>query len=187
MPAPNQVIKDTKARMEKTLEAVKHEFSTVRTGKANPQLLETIRVDYYGSQTPINQVATISAPEPNMLLVQPWDKNSLQPITKAIQASELGLNPSSDGTVLRIVIPPLNEERRKEYVKACKKMAEDGRVAVRNERRDAIEALRKLEKDKEISEDESRKVQKEAQDLTDEYIGKVDAALDDKEEEIMQV
>jgi ribosome recycling factor len=187
MPASNDVVKETKQRMEKTLEATKHDFAGVRTGKANPQLLESIKVDYYGSMMPLDQVATISAPEPNMIVVQPWDKNALQPIVKAIQGSDLGLNPNSDGNIIRLVIPALNEERRKEFVKIVRKMAEDGRIAIRNERRDAIERLRRLEKDKEVSEDDSHRLQKESQDLTDEYIKKIDAAVDGKEEEIMQV
>lgn len=183
----NTVMKETKARMEKTLDATKHDFSTVRTGKANPQLLDSVQVDMYGSKMPLNQVATISAPEPAMITIQPWDKNALQPIEKAIQKSDLGLNPSNDGNMIRIVIPPLNEERRKEFVKLIKKMAEDGRIAVRNHRRDAIETLRKAEKDKEISEDDSRRLQKEVQELTDSYIEKVDEAVESKEAEIMQV
>jgi ribosome recycling factor len=186
MPA-NTVIKETKARMEKTLEATRHDFSTVRTGKANPQLLDSVQVDMYGSKMPLNQVATVSAPEPAMITIQPWDKNALQPIEKAIQKSDLGLNPSNDGNMIRIVIPPLNEERRKEFVKLVKKMAEDGRIAVRNHRRDAIEVLRKAEKDKEISEDDSHRLQKEVQELTDSYIEKVDEAVESKEAEIMQV
>ncbi len=187
MQAANSSVKNAKQRMEKSLDATKQEFSSVRTGKANPQLLDSIRVDYYGSKLPLNQVATVSAPEPNMIMVQPWDKNALQPIVKAIQASDLGLNPNSDGSVIRIVIPPLNEERRREFVKVIHKMAEEGKIAIRNIRRDAIEELRKQEKEKDITEDDSHRLQKEVQDLTDEYIKKVDDAVAAKEEEIMQV
>ena len=182
-----KVIKDTRARMEKTLESVVHEFGTVRTGKANPALLDSVRVDAYGSKSPLSHVATVSAPQPNMLVVQPWDKSMLSAIDKAIKLSDLGFNPSNDGTSLTIVIPPLNEERRKDFVKVIKKMAEEGRVSIRNERRDAVDTLRAQEKASEISEDDSRRTQKEVQKLTDDYITKIDEALEAKEKELMEV
>jgi len=187
MASESATVRQTRAKMHKTLEATVHEFSTVRTGKANPALLDVVRVDYYGQKMPISQLANITTPEPAMLMVQPWDKDALGAIDKAIRLSELGLTPTNDGNVIRIVLPPLTEERRKEYVKVVRKMAEEGRIAVRNERRDAIEHLRKQEKEKKISEDESRHDQKLLQNLTDEFIKKVDEALEAKEAEIMEV
>jgi len=187
MASESAIIRQTRAKMQKSLEAIIHEFSTVRTGKANPALLDIVRVDYYGSKVPISQIATVTTPEPAMLVVQPWDKSSLGAIDKAIRLSDLGLTPTNDGNVIRIVLPPLTEERRREFVKVVRKMAEEGRIVIRNERRDAIEHLRRQEKAKEISEDESRRDQKEVQTLTDEFIRKVDEALAAKEEEIMEV
>ncbi|HOT37241.1 MAG TPA: ribosome recycling factor [Candidatus Latescibacteria bacterium] len=187
MATESQIVRQTRAKMQKTLETIVHEFSTVRTGKANPALLDVVRVEAYGSKVPISQVANVTAPEPAMLLVQPWDKSTIGAIDKAIRLSDLGLNPTNDGNVIRIALPPLTEERRKEYVKIVHKMAEDGRIVIRNERRDAIEELRKMEKAKQVSEDDSRRDQKEIQTLTDEFIKKVDAALAAKEKEIMEV
>ena len=183
----SKIIKNTRTKMEKTFEAVVHDFSTVRTGKANPALLDAVRVDAYGNKSPLSHVANVSAPQPNMLVVQPWDKSMLSAIDKAIKLSDLGLNPSNDGASLSIVIPPLTEERRKDFVKVVKKMAEDGRVAIRNERREAVDNLRKQEKESDISEDDSRRTQKDVQKLTDDYIKKIDEALEQKEAEIMEV
>lgn len=187
MATESQIVRQTRAKMQKTLEAIVHDFSTVRTGKANPALLDVVRVDAYGSKVPLAQVATVTAPEPATLLVQPWDKSTLGAIDKAIRLSELGLNPTNDGNVIRIALPPLTQERRKEYVKIVHKMAEDGRIVIRNERRDAIETLRKMEKAKQISEDDSHRDQKDTQTVTDEFIKKVDVALAAKEKEIMEV
>jgi ribosome recycling factor len=159
----------------------------VRTGKATTALLDPVRVEYYGSHVPLSQVAGLSAPEPRLLIVQPWDKTLVGEIAKAIQKSDLGLNPISDGQVLRIPIPPLNEERRRELVKVVKKMVEEGRVAVRNVRRDGNEELKKLQKDKKISEDAEKKSQAEVQKLTDKHIAQMDELLSKKEAEIMEV
>ena len=183
----SRLTKQTRAKMTKTLESTVHDFSTVRTGKANPAMLDVVRVDYYGAKSPISQVATVSTPQPDLMIIQPWDKSQLAAIEKAIRLSDLGLNPSNDGNALSIVVPPLNEERRREFVKVVKKMAEDGRVAIRNQRREAVDILRKHEKAHEISEDESHKGQKEIQSLTDEFIKKLDEALVAKEEDIMEV
>lgn len=183
----HEVVRTTRSKMQKSLEATTHEFSTVRTGKANPALLDIVRVDYYGTKTPISQLATVTAPEGNLLVVQPWDKGALGAIDKAIRLSDLGLNPANDGNVIRLAIPPLTEERRKEFVKVVHKMAEEGRITIRNERRDAIEELRKQEKAGKISEDDSRRLQKEVQELTDEFIEKLDEAVKAKEAEIMAV
>ncbi|MDZ7315433.1 MAG: ribosome recycling factor [candidate division KSB1 bacterium] len=177
--------KDAKERMEKALETVRSDFAKLRTGKATPALLDGIRIDYYGTPTPLKQVANISAPEPRLLVVQPWERNMLAEIERAIIKSDLGFNPTNDGIVIRIPIPQLSEERRKELVKIAKKNAEEGRVAVRNIRRDVNERLKKAEKAGEISEDESRNAQEDIQKLTDEYIKKIDDLLASKEKEIM--
>ncbi len=187
MAADTDVIRRTRARMQKTIESTTHEFGTVRTGKANPALLESIKVDAYGQQMPLNQVATVSAPEASQLVIQPWDKSTVAAIEKAIVASDLGMNPNNDGNVIRIAVPPLNEERRKEFVKMVHKMAETGRVAIRNERRDAVDELRKAEKNDGMPEDESHRLQKSVQELTDESIRRLDGVLEAKEAEIMEV
>jgi ribosome recycling factor len=183
-------VAETKAeatkRMDKSLEALKKDFQHVRTGRATPSLFDNIRVDYYGSQMPINQVATVSIPEARMVLIQPWEKTMLPVIEKAIKASDLGLNPQSDGNILRVPIPALSEERRQTLAKSCKKTAEEGKVAIRNIRRDSNEALKKLEKDRKITEDESKKALEEIQKLTDKYIATVDTMLAAKEKEVME-
>jgi len=181
------VITDAESRMKKAVEAAKSEFGAVRTGKASPSLLEPVRVDAYGTQMPLNQVASISAPEPRLLVVQPFDRSLIEAISKSIQKSGLGLNPSSDGTLIRLPIPPLTEERRREMVKLVKKMAEDGKVALRNVRRDANDEIRALEKDGTMSEDDSRKMQAEIQKLTDKYIAGLDEAAAKKEKEVLEV
>ena len=181
------VITDTKTRMAKAIEATKHEFSSLRTGRARPALLEQIRVDYYGTPTPINQLATITVPEPRLLVVQPWDRKMVKDIERGILKSELGLVPSSDGTHVRVPIPSLTEERRKELVKIAHRHAEEGRVAIRNVRREAKEMIEKLEEDGDISEDDAKRGLDELQKLTDKYIADVEALLASKDKEIMEV
>ncbi len=182
-----EVLKDAKERMQKAVEATRREFSAIRTGRATPALLERITVEYYGVPTPITQLATISVPEPRLLVVQPWDKRIVKDVERAILKSDLGLVPSSDGTVIRIPIPPLTEERRKELVRVARKHAEDGRVAIRNIRREAKEIIENLEDEGEISEDEARRALDELQKLTDQHIQEIDRHLSRKEEEILEV
>ncbi len=174
-------------RMQKAVEALQRELATIRAGKATTSLLDNIRVDYYGTPTPVKQVASIAAPEPRLLVVQPWEKNLLQPIAKAIQASDLGLNPQDDGQVLKIPIPALNEERRKDLVKHTHKMAEEGRVAVRNIRRDANDHFKKAQKDGSVSEDDARRAMDQIQKLHDKYIAQIEESVKKKEEEVMEV
>lgn len=181
------VFKEAERKMNAVIDATKREFATIRTGRATPSLLDRISVEYYGTETPLNQLANISVPEPRMLMVQPWDKSAVKAIEKAILASDLGLTPNSDGNVVRIAIPPLTEERRKELVKIVRKEAEEKRVAVRNVRRDANEEVKALEKSGEISEDESRRAQDDIQELTNKYISKIDELLAAKETEILEV
>ncbi|MGH2452592.1 MAG: ribosome recycling factor [bacterium] len=182
-----EVITDAKTRMGKALEATRHEFAAVRTGRANPALLEQIRVDYYGVPTPVNQLATVSVPEPRLLVIQPWDKKMVKDVERAILKSELGLMPSSDGVVIRLPIPSLTEERRRDLVKVVRKHAEEGRIAVRNVRREAKEMIEDLERDGEVSEDASLRAVEELQRLTDEFIAGVDRALEGKEKEILEL
>ncbi len=179
--------KEARAQMEKALEAMRREFSGVRTGKASPALLDVVRVDAYGSKMPLNQVASVSAPEPRLLVVQPWDKGLVPAVEKAIRNAELGLNPATDGGVIRVPIPALNEERRKEMVRMLHKLAEEGRIAVRHARQEANKALKQKQADGEVSEDDARRQMDEVQKLTDEYIGKIDHLLKAKEEEVMEV
>ena len=174
-------------QMEKTIEALKHEFSTIRAGRANAQMLDKIRVDYYGTPTPINQVGSISVPEPRTLMINPWDKSAMKDIETAIRNSDLGLNPTNDGEVIRISVPALTEERRKELCKQAKKSAEEFKVRIRNERRDANDKLKKLEKEGEITEDDLKKAQDNVQKMTDKYIKEIDTLLDIKEKDIMAV
>lgn len=181
-----EVYEDAGDRMEKCLEALKREFTKVRTGRASTSLLDGIRVDYYGTPTPLAQMATISTPEARLILIQPWDNQVIADIEKAILKSELGLNPMNDGKVLRIAIPPLTEERRKDLVKIVGKMAEDSRVAVRNVRRDSNDMIKDLKKEKEISEDDSFKGQDEIQKITTDFIKKVDDIFETKEKEILE-
>lgn len=178
---------DTEERMKKAVESGRRELASIRTGKATPALLDGIRVDYYGTMTPLSQVANVSAPDSRLLMIQPWEKRLIPDIVKAIQKSDLGLNPQPDANVVRLPIPPLTEERRKDLVKLVKKLAEDGKIAIRNIRRDAKDALKKAEKDKEISEDESRKAQEHVQEITDKYIELTDEMTKKKEEEVMEV
>ncbi len=181
------VIADAKTRMQKAIEATRHEFGSLRTGRASPVLLEQIRVDYYGTSTPINQLATITVPEPRLLVIQPWDKKFAKDVERAILKSELGLVPSSDGVHIRVPIPPLTEERRKELVKVAHRHAEEGRVAVRNIRREAKEMIEELEESGEVSEDDAERGLEELQKLTDKAIADVDALLAAKDREIMEV
>lgn len=172
-------------KMEKAVQATQKEFQSIRTGRANPAILHRIHVEYYGTETPLQQLATVSVPEPRMLMIQPFDKNALSEIDRAIQKSDLGLTPTNDGKVLRLNIPPLTEERRREYVKLAKKIAEEGKVAIRNVRRDAIDHIKKLEKDG-LPQDAIKDFQDEVQQLTDQYTQKIDTATDEKETEIME-
>jgi len=180
-------IKEAKDKMEAALSALKREFATVRTGKATPALLDTVRVEAYGAKMPINQVATVATPEASLIVVQPFDRSLIKQIEHAIQAASLGLNPANDGQVIRIPIPPLNQERRKEYVKLLHKMAEDAKVSIRHSRQEARDEIKILLKDHKVTEDEGHKKQDEAQKLTDQYISKIDELLKHKEEEVMQV
>jgi ribosome recycling factor len=177
----------TRARMEKVISDLQHEMSTIRTGRASISLLDSIRVDYYGTPTPLNQVATLHVPEPSLITVQPWDVSQIGTIEKSIRASDLGLNPSNDGKIIRVPIPPLTEERRKQLVKHLHAVTEDHRVAVRNIRRDANEGVRRLLKEKLISEDQDRRAHDTIQKLTDEHIQKVDQASKAKEKEILEL
>ena len=181
------LVKDTAARMERSIEAFRKELGKVRTGRASFSLLDGVKVDYYGTPTPLQQVGTLSVPESRMITVTPWDTKMIGPIEKAIQGSGLGLNPSSDGKMVRIPIPPLTEERRKELAKVVRKMAEDARVAVRNVRREAIEKLKDREKKKEISEDVVKRGQERIQKETDVHVKKIDEILKSKEQEILEV
>jgi ribosome recycling factor len=182
-----KIFAEAEEHMKKSLESLRAEFAGIRTGKATPSLLDTLRVTAYGAQVPLNQVASVTSPEARLLLIQPWDKSLIGEIEKAIQKSDLGLNPSSDGHVLRLPIPPLTEERRKDLVKVTKKMAEEARVATRNIRRDANEAIKKLLKEGKVSEDEDKQAHDQTQKLTDRYIALVDELLAKKEKEIMEV
>lgn len=182
-----ELLQEIEGKMNKVAEILRKDFASLRAGKANPAILEKVMVDYYGVPTPVNQTANISCPEPRLIVVQPWAKNMLPAIEKAILKADLGLNPSSDGTVLRINIPQLTEERRKGLVKDCRKKAEDAKVAVRNVRREANDMIKELEKDKEISEDESKRGLDEAQKLTDKIIQRLDELTNQKEKEIMEV
>lgn len=183
---PQAIKKNAEDRMEKALAALKRELSTLRVGRASPAMLDRISADYYGTPTPINQLGSINTPDTRTLVIQPWDKSALAAIEKAIQKSDLGLNPVSDGSIIRIAIPPLTEERRKDLVKETKKIGEEAKVAIRNVRRDANDEIKKKEK-AEISEDESRRHQDDIQKLTDRHIAEVDKILAAKEKEIMEV
>ncbi len=178
---------ETEARMKKSVEAMSREFSAVRTGKATVSLLDTVRVDAYGSQVPLNQVGTIASPEPRLLVVQAFDKTTVPGIIKGIQKADLGLNPQADGQIIRIPVPPLNEQRRKELVRHCKNVAEDGRVAVRNIRRDANEQVKKAQTDKDISKDQEKDGLAKVQKLTDEAVKDIDGLLARKEKEVMEI
>ena len=181
------VLSETESKMQQAVQAARRDLAAIRTGRANPALLDRITVDYYGTPTPLNQLASITVPEARLLVVQPWDKNSLKDIEKAIMSSDLGLTPNNDGTVIRIQIPQLTEERRRDLARLARKEAAEKRVAVRNARRDANEELKRLEKEGVISEDDSRRAQTDVQQLTDKYIKEIDDLLAAKEKEIMEV
>ena len=180
-------VEDAKTQMEAALEALRREFATVRTWKATPALLDTVRVEAYGSQMPLNQLATISTPESSLLVVQPFDKTLLPDIERAIMTADLGLNPANDGNIIRIPIPPLNEERRQEYVKLLHRMTEEGRISIRHARRTVRDELHQLVRDHELSEDESRRREDQLEKLTKDYVEKVDEILKSKEAEVMAI
>jgi ribosome recycling factor len=183
----DSVLDENRQRMEKTLNNLDREFKRLRTGRASTALLEGIRVDYYGTPTPLEQLASISVPDSRTISIQPWDRGSFKDVEKALLKSDLGLNPVNDGKTIRIIIPPLTEERRKELVKIAKKNTEDTKVSIRNIRRDANDTLKKQEKNKDITEDDLHKIQDDVQKLTDEYIAKTDAVFAAKEKEIMEI
>ncbi|MBP3452332.1 MAG: ribosome recycling factor [Clostridia bacterium] len=182
-----EILNTAKEKMSKSCAVYQRDMQTLRAGRANPQLLDRITVDYYGTPTPINQVGNVSSPEPRMLVIAPWESSMIKEIEKAIQKSDLGLNPSNDGKIIRLIFPELNEERRKELTKVARKGAEEAKVAVRAIRRDAIEQIKKLKKDSMITEDDQRKGEDEAQKLTDKAIKDVDAICAAKEKEIMEI
>lgn len=186
-PEVKEIIKSMEERMKKAVHTVAHEFRTVRTGRVSPALLENIKVDYYGTPTPLTHLATVSAPEPLLLIIQPWDRNIIKEIERAILQSDLGVTPTDDGQIIRVPFPPLTEERRKEFVKLISKMAEEGRVAVRNLRREANEELKELKEGHRISEDEWHRQVEEVQKITDKYIEEINLMLKKKELEIMEV
>ncbi|WP_017548537.1 ribosome recycling factor [Salinicoccus carnicancri] len=181
------VLKDAKGKMQKSLESLQRDLAAIRTGRANSSMLDRVTVDYYGAPTPINQLAGIAVPEARMLTVTPYDKGSVDDVLKAIQQADLGVNPTSDGTMIRITVPQLTEERRKEFVKDARREGENAKVAIRNIRREANDEFKKMEKDGDISEDELRSYNDDVQKLTDDYIAKVDSACDDKEKDILEV
>jgi ribosome recycling factor len=181
------VLKETEERMNKAVDALRDDLVTIRTGRASPALVERLPVEYYGTPTPLNQLATISVPEPRLLAIRPWDPNALPEIEKAILKSELGLTPSNDGKVIRLTIPRLTEERRRELVKIVGRRVEEGRIAIRNIRRDAIEDLRELERERLISEDEFYRAKDDIQEITDKFVAKMDEIGREKEREILEI
>ncbi|KAF0215689.1 MAG: ribosome recycling [Geobacteraceae bacterium] len=181
------VIKNMGAHMDKTIDALRKEYQKVRTGRASTSLLDDVKIDYYGTPSPLSQVATLAVPEPRTITLQPWEAKMITVIEKAIMNANLGLTPANDGKVIRLNLPPLTEERRKDIVKQLKKMAEDAKVAIRNIRRDANDDLKKLEKDKKISEDDLKRAEKEVQDVTNSHIAKIDEVLTHKEKEVLEV
>ncbi len=183
----NTLIKDCKERMSKAMQSLDKDFSKLRTGRASSLLVEDIRVDYYGTPTPLNQIASIAVPDSRTITIQPWDRNAFSDVEKAILKSDLGLTPVNDGKIIRISIPALTEERRKDLVKVAKKYTEEAKIAVRNVRRDANDSLKKLKNDKEITEDDMRKGQDDVQKLTDEFVAKADEIFANKEKEIMEI
>jgi ribosome recycling factor len=183
----NDVYADARDRMQKTLENLERDYKRVRTGRASISLVDAIKVDYYGSIMPLNQLATLTVPEPRTIMIQPWDSTVIGEVEKAILKSDLGLTPSNDGKIIRIAIPPLNQERRRELVKVIKKKAEETKVSVRNIRRDINEMLKELKKEKEISEDDQTRAQEETQKITDDFVKKVDAIYAAKEKEILEI
>ncbi len=181
------IFSKTKEKMEKCLNSLERDYKAVRAGRANPAILDRVTVDYYGTPTPINQMAAISVPEPRMLMIQPWDSSTLKEIEKAINTAEIGINPSNDGKAIRLVFPPLTEERRKELVKDIAKRAEEAKVAIRNVRRDAMDDLKKLKKNNEITEDDQKTGEKKLQDITDSYVKEAEEMEKKKEQEILSI
>ena len=184
---PDEVLADVERRMNRSMEALERELATLRTGRATPSLVENISVDYYGSPTPLKQIASISAPDARAIMIQPWDRQALRDIERSLMQSEMGFNPSNDGNIITVPIPPLNQERRQELVRLLKRKIEEGKVSVRNVRRDGLESLRKLERDKAISQDQNRRSQDQLQKTTDGFIKSMDQVSTAKEAEIMQV
>ena len=180
-------IKQAEEKMKKAVDVTREDLSMLRTGRASPKLLERIEVDYYGTKTPLNQLAGISVPEARLLVVSPYDRNAMSAIEKAIQASDIGITPSNDGTVIRLAVPPLTEERRKELIKVAKERAEEGRVSIRNVRRHSKDEMERLKKSGEVSEDDLKRVEKELQGLTDKFVAEVDELVSKKEEELLEV
>lgn len=178
---------EAKQKMDAAVEHTQGQFSKIRTGRANPQLVTDLPIEYYGTKVPLQQIAGVSVPEPRLLVINPYDQSAIKEIERAISASDLGLNPSSDGQVVRIVFPELTEERRKEFARLARERAEDGRIAVRNVRRHAKEGLQRLLDDSEITEDEERRAEKQLQDLTDKHVGRIDELLENKEQELLEV
>jgi ribosome recycling factor len=187
MTTVKEIADNAKQRMEKALSDLQHAMATIRTGRASVNLLDNVRVDYYGTPTPVNQVANLHVPEPGMITITPWDTSQIAPIEKAIRNADLGVNPSNDGKMIRIPIPPLNAERRKDLAKKLNGVAEDHRVSIRNIRREANEQIKKLAKDKKIAEDEDRRGHEETQKLTDSYMLKLDQLAKTKEKEILEI
>ena len=182
-----EILSEARAAMDKAIKALKKELTRVRTGRASINALDEVRVDYYGVPTPLNQVATLSVPEPRLITVQPWEKNLIPAIEKALFKADLGLTPSSDGQLIRLPVPALTEERRREMAKNIKRMGEDAKVSVRSARRDANDTLKMLEKEKEITEDELKRTEKDVQQLTDEFVGTIDSVVEGKEKEVMEL
>jgi ribosome recycling factor len=187
MTAIDDFLADAKRRMDKSIEATHHEFNSIRTGRASPALLDRITIDYYGTQTPLKSLASISAPEPRLLVVQPFDPGAIKGIERAVQESDLGLTPSNDGKVVRLPIPALTEERRKDLVKVVRRSAEDGKVAIRNVRRDVMRHLEELVRNGDVGDDEERRAENQVQKLTDDHVKRIDELLKHKEAEIMEV
>ncbi len=181
------VIANMKSQMEKTLDSLRRDYQKVRTGRASTSLLDDVKIDYYGTPTPVSQVATLAVPEPRTITLQPWESKMIPVIEKAIMNANIGITPANDGKLIRLVLPPLTEERRKEIVKNLRKMSEEAKVALRNIRRDAIDGVKKLEKDKSISEDDLKRAEKEIQDVTKSHETKIDEVLAHKEKEVMEV
>ncbi len=183
----NQLCTPYQEKMQKTLEILKHELSTIRAGRANPGVLDKLSIEYFGSSMPVNQLASVSSPEPRVLAIQPWDASALKAIEKAIQASDIGINPQNDGKVIRLVFPQLTEERRKELIKGVRKQGEEGKVAMRNIRRDAIDKFKDMKKKSEITEDDLKQLEKEVQDMTDKFCKECDAEIARKEKELLEI
>lgn len=183
----SDLMNETEEKMQKAVEALRRDVKTLRAGRATPGLLDKVTVDYYGTPTPLNQLANISAPEPRLLVVQPWDKSVIKDVEKALLKSDLGLTPNNDGAIIRLSIPELTQERRRDLVKVLRKKAEEGRVSVRNIRREANDGVKSMEKNKDISEDDSRRALDDIQKLTDKYVNEVDQVMENKEKEIMEI